>query len=148
MSIEVKLPGLGDGIEEADVLEVLVKEGDRVEKDQGLVEVETDKATVQVPSSEAGVVKKIHVRNGDSIHIGAPIVTLEAESKTEAKAETKKAPPAEKPAKKKVEPAEAKANEQAKQPEPDAETEKEQRAKPAKKSDSAAAEKTKESEQT
>src|SRR5262245_14020850 len=94
MSIEVKLPGLGDGIEEADVLEVLVKEGDRVEKDQGLVEVETEKATVQVPSSDAGVVKKIHVKSGESIHIGAPIVTLE----TDAKGEPKKAPPADRPA--------------------------------------------------
>lgn len=80
MAIEVKLPELGDGIDSADVLEVLVREGDEIQKDQGIVEVETDKATVQVPSSHAGVVSKIHIRSGDKIKIGASLVTLETKS--------------------------------------------------------------------
>ena len=50
MSIEVKLPDLGDGIDSADILNVLVAEGDTVEKDQDIVEIETDKATAEVPS--------------------------------------------------------------------------------------------------
>src|SRR5207237_9887826 len=62
MPIEVKLPNLGDGIDTGDVLELLVKEGDTVAKDQGIVELETDKATLQVPSSAAGKVAKVHVK--------------------------------------------------------------------------------------
>ncbi len=77
MSIEVKLPELGDGIDSADVLEVLVREGDTISKDQGIVEVETDKATVQVPSSHAGVVAKVLVSSGDRVTIGQALVSLE-----------------------------------------------------------------------
>jgi pyruvate dehydrogenase E2 component (dihydrolipoamide acetyltransferase) len=80
MSIEVKLPELGDGIDSADVLEVLVREGDTISKDQGIVEVETDKATVQVPSSHAGVVDKILVSSGDRVTIGQALVSLETSS--------------------------------------------------------------------
>ena len=58
---EVKVPHLGDGIESGDVLEILVREGDRIEKDQGIVELETDKATVEVPSSHAGRRQEVHV---------------------------------------------------------------------------------------
>ena len=54
MSIEIKVPSLGDGVETADVLEILVNEGDAIEKDQGIIELETDKATAVVPATAAG----------------------------------------------------------------------------------------------
>jgi pyruvate dehydrogenase E2 component (dihydrolipoamide acetyltransferase) len=82
MPTEVKLPNLGDGIDTGDVLELLVKEGDVVAKDQGILEIETGKATMQVPSSAAGKVLKVHVAQGQTIPIGAVLVTLEgAEAK-------------------------------------------------------------------
>src|SRR5437870_688249 len=77
MSIEVKLPNLGEGIDTGDVLELLVKEGDIVARDQGIIELETGKATLQVPSSAAGKVAKIHVRAGQTIPPGTLLVTLE-----------------------------------------------------------------------
>jgi len=78
MPIEIKLPELGDGIDSGDVLEVLVREGDMIAKEQGLVELETDKATVEVPSSQAGKVVKVHVERGETVKVGAVLVTLEA----------------------------------------------------------------------
>lgn len=78
MPTEIKLPEIGDGIDSGDVLEVLVSEGDVIEKDQGVVELETDKATVEVPSSHAGRVTKVHVSTGDTVKIGATLVTVEA----------------------------------------------------------------------
>jgi pyruvate/2-oxoglutarate dehydrogenase complex dihydrolipoamide acyltransferase (E2) component len=88
MSIEVRVPDLGDGIESGDVLEILVREGDQIKKDQGIVELETDKATVEVPSRHAGKVAKIHIKAGQSVAVGAVLVTLEAEAATSAKPET------------------------------------------------------------
>ena len=78
MAIEVKLPELGDGIESGDVLDVLISEGDTIDKDQTICELETDKATVEVPSSHAGTVTKVHVEAGQSIPIGATLLTLES----------------------------------------------------------------------
>ena len=78
MPTEVKLPFLGDGVDEGDVLEVLVKEGDLIAKEQGIIELETGKATVQVPSSHAGKVLKVHVKSGQSIPPGTVLLTLEA----------------------------------------------------------------------
>ena len=78
MSIEIKVPSLGDGVESADVLEVLVSEGDTIEKDQGIVELETDKATAVVPSTDAGKVIKVHVGEGDTVPVGAVLLSIEA----------------------------------------------------------------------
>jgi pyruvate dehydrogenase E2 component (dihydrolipoamide acetyltransferase) len=78
MPIDVKLPNLGEGIDTGDVLELLVKEGDIVAKDQGIIELETGKATLQVPSSAAGKVSKIHVKPGQAIPPGTLLLTLEA----------------------------------------------------------------------
>lgn len=78
MSLEVTLPSLGDGIKSGDVLEIFVSEGETVTKGQGLMEMETDKATVSVPSPSAGKVLKILVSAGQSVPIGSPIVLLEA----------------------------------------------------------------------
>ena len=94
MPIEVKLPNLGEGIDTGDVLELLVKEGDIVAKDQGIIELETGKATLQVPSSAAGKISKIHVHPGQSIPPGTLLLTLEAsEAASKPKAE-QPAPPA------------------------------------------------------
>ncbi|MDG1807105.1 MAG: dihydrolipoamide acetyltransferase family protein [Pirellulaceae bacterium] len=80
MSIEIKVPSLGDGVETADVLEILVSEGDAIEKDQGIVELETDKATAVVPSTDAGTVTKVHVGEGDTVPVGAVLLTVESTS--------------------------------------------------------------------
>jgi pyruvate dehydrogenase E2 component (dihydrolipoamide acetyltransferase) len=89
MEIEIKLPEIGDGIESGDVLEVLVQEGDELSKDQDLVELETDKATMGVPCPQAGTVVKIHVSEGDTVAVGATLVTL---STVEAPSEGEKQP--------------------------------------------------------
>jgi pyruvate dehydrogenase E2 component (dihydrolipoamide acetyltransferase) len=75
---EIKLPEVSDNVETGDVLKVLVKVGDKVEIDQPLVELETEKATFEVPSTESGVVKEINVKEGDTIKIGALMLTLES----------------------------------------------------------------------
>ncbi len=78
MTIDLKLPNLGEGIDSGDVLEILVSVGDSIQIDDGIVELETDKATVTVPAEMAGVVKKIHVGEGDSIAVGQSIISIEA----------------------------------------------------------------------
>lgn len=78
MAIEVKLPDLGDGIESGDVLDVFVSEGDTIEKNQDVIEIETDKATTAVPASDGGKVSKVHVKTGDTVGVGDVILTLEA----------------------------------------------------------------------
>ena len=77
MAIEIKVPVLGDGIESGDVLDVFVKEGDEIAKDAGVIELETDKATVTVPAPMAAKFPKIHVKTGQTVKIGEVIVTLE-----------------------------------------------------------------------
>src|SRR4249919_2727592 len=96
MAIEIKLPNLGDGIDTGDVLELLVKEGDIVAKDQGIIELETGKATLQVPSSAAGKILKVHVAPGQTIPVGAPLLTLDAVAAeaTASKGPSQTAPPA------------------------------------------------------
>ncbi len=100
--IEVKVPDIGD-FKEIPVIEVLVKAGDTVEKEQSLVTLESDKATMDVPSSEAGVVKEVKVKVGDNVSEGALIVVLEGAAPAAAPARAPEAPaqkPAEKPAEK------------------------------------------------
>ena len=77
-TIEVKVPDIGD-YEKVPVIEVLVKPGDTVTKDQGLVTLESDKATMEVPSPVAGVVKEIKVKLGDEISEGSVVAIIEAE---------------------------------------------------------------------
>ena len=74
--IEVKVPDIGD-YKDVPVIEVLVKPGDTIEKEQSIVTLESDKATMDVPSSHAGVVKEVKVKVGDSISEGAIVVLLE-----------------------------------------------------------------------
>ena len=78
MATEVKLPELGDGIESGDVLEVFVSVGDVIDEGQDIIEMETDKATVPVPSSVAGTVTKILVGEGDTVPIGGALLEVDA----------------------------------------------------------------------
>ncbi len=74
--MDVKLPHLGEGADSGTVINVLVKEGDRVEKDQPILELENEKAVATIPSTGAGVVSKIYVKNGDKITAGQRLVSL------------------------------------------------------------------------
>jgi len=100
MATEIKIPALGEGVDAGDVLEIFVSEGDVIKKDDGILELETDKATVTVPASEGGKVTKIHVANGETVKVGQTILTIEpsaAESAPKAKPAAT-GPAAEKPA--------------------------------------------------
>jgi pyruvate/2-oxoglutarate dehydrogenase complex dihydrolipoamide acyltransferase (E2) component len=77
-TIEIKVPDIGD-YTDVPVIEILVAVGDTVKKDQGLVTLESDKATLEVPSSAAGVVKELKVKLGDSLSEGSVVAILEAE---------------------------------------------------------------------
>jgi pyruvate dehydrogenase E2 component (dihydrolipoamide acetyltransferase) len=90
---EFKLPDLGEGIHEGEIVQVLISEGDHVEEDQSILEVETDKAAVEIPSPYAGKVSKIHVEPGQLVHVGDVLITFgevegaEAAAAPEEKAE-------------------------------------------------------------
>jgi pyruvate dehydrogenase E2 component (dihydrolipoamide acetyltransferase) len=74
--IEVVVPDIGDFADVA-VIELLVKPGDTVKAEQSLITVESDKASMEIPSSHAGVVKALKVAVGDKVSKGSPIATLE-----------------------------------------------------------------------
>ncbi|MDR6408607.1 dihydrolipoyllysine-residue acetyltransferase [Paraburkholderia terricola] len=93
---EVKVPDIGD-YKDIPVIEVAVKVGDRVEKEQSLVTLESDKATMDVPSSAAGVVKEVKVKVGDTVSEGSVIVVVEAEGGAAAPAPAAKPAAVEKP---------------------------------------------------
>jgi len=67
MSTEVRLPELGENIEAGDVTQVLVSIGDTIDQEQPIIELETDKAVVEVPSPISGKVTEIHVKSGESV---------------------------------------------------------------------------------
>ncbi|WP_425145835.1 dihydrolipoyllysine-residue acetyltransferase [Deinococcus sp.] len=73
---EVKLPEVGDNVEQGTVVTVLVKPGDSVAEGQAIIEIETDKAVVEVPSSAAGTVAEVLVKEGDTVKVGGVILTL------------------------------------------------------------------------
>ncbi|MFY7893552.1 MAG: 2-oxo acid dehydrogenase subunit E2 [Pirellula sp.] len=78
MATEIKLPSLGEGVESGDVLEIYVKVGDVVKIEQSLLELETDKATVAVPSPLAGKILSISIKEGETVKVGQVIGTIEA----------------------------------------------------------------------
>jgi len=99
MAIEIKVPDIGS--DEVEVTEILVKVGDKVEAEQSLITVEGDKASMEVPSPQAGVVKEIKISTGDKIETGSLIMVFDAEGAAEAApaaAEEKKADAAPAPA--------------------------------------------------
>ena len=116
MPVEFKLPELGENVEKGDVVRVLVAVGDAVAKDQPVLELETDKATIEVPSSVAGKISEIRVKPGDKVKVGqvvlvvgeeaaagaksaAPAKAAAAPAETKAPAPAPAAPPAPAPAK-------------------------------------------------
>jgi len=147
---EFKLPELGEGVEQGDVVQVLVAEGDQVKPEQPVLEIETDKAVVEVPCPYGGRISKIHVKQGDQVKVGQTLVTVEsdgqaaeaapAEEKTAARPEapekpaakerppTTEAPPKEAPAPKKKA---AAAPSKAPAPEPESREPKEEAKRPA-----------------
>ncbi|WP_288060489.1 dihydrolipoyl dehydrogenase [Thiomonas sp.] len=90
--VEVKVPDIGD-FKDVEVIEVLVKAGDQIAVDQSLVTVESDKASMEIPSSAAGVVKALRVKLGDKVSEGTVLLELDAAC-AQASAETTPAPPA------------------------------------------------------
>jgi pyruvate dehydrogenase E2 component (dihydrolipoamide acetyltransferase) len=74
--MDVKLPKLGEGADSGVVVNVFVKEGDTLAKDQPILELENEKAIASIPSSAAGIVAKVHVKAGDKISVGQRLVTL------------------------------------------------------------------------
>ena len=84
-TMEVNVPDIGD-FDEVAVIELLVKVGDKVRAEQSLITVESDKASMEIPSSHAGVVKALSVKLGDKVKQGSVILVLETEgTNTEAK---------------------------------------------------------------
>ncbi|MEP6739550.1 MAG: dihydrolipoyl dehydrogenase [Caldimonas sp.] len=77
MTVDVKIPDIGD-FKDVGVIEVLVKPGDTVKVEQGLITIESDKASMEIPSSHAGVVKELKVTVGDTVNQGSVILSLEA----------------------------------------------------------------------
>jgi len=76
-TVEFRLPELGENIEKGDLIKVLVSTGDVIAKDQPVIELETDKATLEVPSSVSGTVREIHVQAGEKVKVGQLILTVE-----------------------------------------------------------------------
>jgi pyruvate dehydrogenase E2 component (dihydrolipoamide acetyltransferase) len=95
--VEVKVPDIGD-FDEVGVIEVLVKVGDTVKVEQSLITVESDKASMEIPSSQAGVVKEIKVAVGDKVKQGSVVVIVEGEGADAAVAAAAQAPAAAAPA--------------------------------------------------
>lgn len=95
MATEIKLPILGENVDSGVVVNVLVSEGDEVAEGQPVIELETEKATVEVPASASGRVKEISIKEGETIKVGQVILILEEGAA--AKAEERKPRPAAKP---------------------------------------------------
>jgi pyruvate dehydrogenase E2 component (dihydrolipoamide acetyltransferase) len=77
MTIEYKLPDLGEDIETGDIIGVFVSAGDTVVENQSLLEIETDKAAIEIPAPAGGTIKEVHVKEGDTIKVGQLLVTIE-----------------------------------------------------------------------
>ncbi len=114
MAIEFKLPEVSEGVETADVAAILVSEGDTITANQIVAEVETEKALAEIECPHAGRVTKVHVSPGDTIPIGATILTIDAEAPAEAPAEKEPdaAPVAQKESESATEPAPAAASQE------------------------------------
>ena len=76
MAFEFKLPDLGEGLEEGEIVQWLVKEGESVKEDQPMVKVLTDKAEVEIPAPKAGTIAKLHAKDGEKVKVGATIVEI------------------------------------------------------------------------
>src|SRR5437870_10929333 len=90
--MDVKLPHLGEGADSGTVVNVFVKEGDQIEKDQAVIELENEKAVATIPSTAAGTVGKVFIKTGDKISVGQRILSL-AEGRAAEATRAKKAEP-------------------------------------------------------
>ncbi|NDG26966.1 MAG: 2-oxo acid dehydrogenase subunit E2, partial [Proteobacteria bacterium] len=96
--MDFKLPDIGEGIHEGEIVKWLVKPGEKVAADQPMVEVMTDKATVEIPSPINGTIDKVFAQEGETLEVGKVLVVI----KEEGKASTSEAKPAPKPEEKKA----------------------------------------------
>ena len=92
MDAEFKLPEIGENVAGGDVVGVLVREGDVIAANDGVIELETDKAVLEIPCTLAGQVTKVHVAKGQTVKVGQPLLTVEVEAKTVAKPQAVKKP--------------------------------------------------------
>jgi pyruvate dehydrogenase E2 component (dihydrolipoamide acetyltransferase) len=94
--VEIRLPKLGEGADSGTVVQILVKEGDQVEKDEPIIELENEKAVASIPATQSGTVERIHVSEGQEIAVGDLILSLSIGQKKKEKAPREKEPEAEK----------------------------------------------------
>ena len=87
--VDVKFPDVGEGVTEGTIVKWLVKEGDEIKADQAVAEIETDKAIVEIPSSEAGKILKLVGKEGDVIKVGSTLASLTLPGEAEKKPETR-----------------------------------------------------------
>ena len=95
MAVEFKLPDLGENVESADVADVLVSPGDTIEKDQSVIEAETEKAVMEIPCTIAGKVAEVKVKKGDTVQVGQLLLTVEEQEAGAEAAPKAEEPPAE-----------------------------------------------------
>ena len=82
MNYDILLPDLGEGIESAEVSEILVSVGDEIKKEAPLLVLESDKASMEIPSDVSGVVKEISVKKGQELVVGQLLVKVESKEET------------------------------------------------------------------
>src|SRR5947207_4456818 len=115
--VEVKVPDIGD-FKDVEVIELLVKPGDTVKKEQSLITVESDKASMEIPSSHEGVVKELLVKLGDKVGEGAGVLKLDSQGAAESPAPAPVPAPAPAPAASAPPPAPASSSSPSPQPSP------------------------------
>src|SRR5437870_12056734 len=96
--MDIKLPALGEGADSGTVVNLFVKEGDQITKDQAVLELENEKAVATIPSTAEGTVTKVFVKTGDKISVGQRILSLDEKGgggavKTDAAPKKKEAQP-------------------------------------------------------
>lgn len=93
MNTEFKLPEIGENVAGGEVVGVLVREGDMISVNDGVIELETDKAVLEIPCALAGQVTKVHVAKGQTVKVGQPLLTVKTESEAEPVAKPQVAAP-------------------------------------------------------
>src|SRR5580704_8097876 len=99
MSIELRIPSAGESIQEVQIGQWLKREGDRVRRDESVVELDTDKASMELPAPSDGVLSRIVKHDGDKVAVGEVIGLIEPDGATAGKGDSKAATPTEAPAK-------------------------------------------------
>src|SRR5437879_8708664 len=94
--VELKLPELGENVETAEVIRLLVAEGDVIKAEQNVMELESEKASFPLPCPNAGKVARIHVKEGDTVSVGQTLLEVEETEAAEAPPTEKQQPAAEK----------------------------------------------------